>query len=342
MRKKQVNAILYNQTKRKYTLIALSCVIFVVSVIALALFLIYFKRTQKQYVSYEESGKVDYKVYLKNNEFFKDTYLDGNNRYIANLIDYVNAAFNYELSLNEKNVEFKYTYRIQADLKVVEKGTDIPLYTDTKVLLETVEKTSNSDKIIINENIDIDYNYYNYLAKKLISFYSLENTDSTLTINMHINVLGSCEDFYEDNNQDSVITLSIPLTTKTVGIDISNNLKDSENNIIQCKSIYSNNYIFIILGAMVVIIDTILVIFTIKYSIKTRTAENVYEKELKKVLNNYSSYIQMIGNEFDFDDYQVVKVNSFTDMLEISDRITQPILMKENNDKTRCILFHSE
>ena len=75
-------------------------------------------------------------------------------------------------------------------------------------------------------------------------------------------------------------------------------------------------------------------VYTIRYEITTKTAENIYEKELKKILNNYSSYIQIIDNDFEFNDCQMLKVNDFTDMLEISDRIRQPILMKENNEKT--------
>ena len=55
---------------------------------------------------------------------------------------------------------------------------------------------------------------------------------------------------------------------------------------------------------------------------------------MKKILNNYSSYIQTINNEFDFKTFKLIKVDSFTDMLEIRDTIKQPILMKESDDKT--------
>ena len=78
----------------------------------------------------------------------------------------------------------------------------------------------------------------------------------------------------------------------------------------------------------------ILIISAIRYEIKTRSAENIYEREMKKILNNYSSYIQTINNEFDFKAFKLIKVDSFTDMLEIRDTIKQPILMKESDDKT--------
>ena len=151
---------------------------------------------------------------------------------------------------------------------------------------------------------------------------------------MYINVIGSCEDFEENNQKESVMTLSIPLTTKTVGIDISNNLIETDNNVMLCKNDDSNTFIFMVLGVLFALIDLGLVICTVRYEIKTRTAENIYERELKKILNNYSSYIQTLGSEFDFKEYQLLRLDTFTDLLEIRDTIRQPILMKENDNKT--------
>jgi hypothetical protein len=155
-----------------------------------------------------------------------------------------------------------------------------------------------------------------------------------LTVNMYVNVIGACEDFVENKEKESVMSLEIPLTTKTIAIDLSDNLIVSENNVMQCKSIYTNNYIFVVLCVIFAFIGVCLTGLTFKYIIKTRTAEDLYEKELKKILNNYGSYIQTLGNDFDFSEYQLLKIKTFTDMLEIRDTIRQPVLMKQNPDKT--------
>lgn len=332
MKKKQVNYILENQTKRRNVVLSFIFVIVVVTFVSLSCFLLYINKSKNQYITYDEKSNIDYKVYLKENKFFQDTYLTKGSQYIASLINYIDANFNYNISLKDRSVKYKYSYRIEEDVVVKEKGSDNNLYTSNKVLLNSDEMTSDSDTLSINENVKVDYNYYNNLIKQFINIYGLDNTESVLTISMHISTLGSCEDF-EDNKQDSVISLSIPLTTKTVGIDISDNLSNQNNNIMLCKST-SNNTLFIVFGVIFLIIDLGLIVYVIRYEIKTRTAENIYEKELKKILNNYSSYIQMLGNDFDFSEYQVLKVETFTDMLEISDTIRQPILMKENKNNT--------
>ena len=333
MKKNQVNAILVNQTKRRntvYAFISLICVIFILS---LAFFSIYLERSKEQYVNYDESSNIDYKVWLKENDFFDNSYLESNRQYIASLIDSITANFNYKLSLEEMNVEYKYSYRIEASVDVKDRGTSTSLYNKTEELLNITEKTTNQVEVNIQEKVDIDYHYYNELIKNFVNIYDLENVESTLNINMYINVIGSCEEFKQNDQKESVMTLSIPLTTKTMAIDISDNLINSQNNVMQCKSIYKNNEIFLVIGIIFIIINLGLILFTIRYEVKTRTAENIYERELKKILNNYGSYIQTLNNDFDFSGYQLLKLETFTDLLEIRDTIRQPILMKQNNKK---------
>lgn len=333
MKKAQVNDILENQTKRRNTIFSFILLIVIVSIITTSFFLVYANRSKKQYISYNESSNIDYKVFLKDNDFFSSKYLDKGNQYIASLIDYINSEFNYKISLKEDNVEYKYSYKIIADVSVKEKDTNNSLYNTSKLLLNREEKTSNTSELVLNEKVNIDYNYYNDLIKSFINIYGLDNTESTLTVSMYISTIGTCENIEESKKQDSVISISIPLTTKTMAIDIIDNLVDN-NNIMICNEKYSYNIIFIALGSLFLLIDIYLIVYVVRYTIKTRTAENIYERELKKILNNYSSYIQNLGNDFDFKNYQILKVNTFTDMLEIRDTIKQPILMRENDEKT--------
>ena len=55
--------------------------------------------------------------------------------------------------------------------------------------------------------------------------------------------------------------------------------------------------------------------------------------------HNYKSYIQKILDEYDTTDYQVIRVEEFTELLEIRDTIRQPIFMYENADKTSTKFF---
>ena len=334
MKKNQVNSILINQTRRRNTVFAFICVIIVVFVLALSFFMIYAQRNKAQYVSYDETSNINYKVLYNENEFFDENYLSADREYIASLINSINADFNYKISLEDKDVEYKYTYRIEANVTVKDKDSKNLFYDKTEVLLKEQEETTTLKEVNINENIIIDYNQYNNIIKRFVSVYDLENAESTLNINMYVSVIGSCEDFIENQEKERVITLSIPLTEDTMAIDFVDNIVNSSNNVMQCNSVHTNNFLLLFVGIILSIVDFGLIIAVIRYEIKTRTAETIYEKELKKILNNYGSSIQMLGSEFDFSDYQLLKIDDFSDILEISDKLRQPILMKENKEKS--------
>lgn len=335
MKRNRVNQILGDQTKRRQEILNYIIAISIVSVIAILLLLVIITKNKKYYVNYKENSNIDYKVYLKQNEFFANNYLEKDNQYIASLINYITANFNYDLSIDKKDIDYQYIYKIDADVNVKEKDTENSLYNFSENLVEEQTVNSNSaSEIAIKDSVTIDYNYYNNIIKKFVSTYDLENIESTLTINMYVDILDSCNNFVEESKKESVISLTIPLTTKTVAIDIGSNLIESDDNVIICKKDTKYNFIIIFMEIVFVVIDLIIIIKLGKYIIETRTAETIYDRELKKILNNYRSYIQKVNNEFDLTGYQVLKVDTFTDMLEIRDTIQEPILMVENKTKT--------
>ena len=59
-------------------------------------------------IYYNEKSDLDYKVYLKENNYFQEKYLGKDRQYIAGLIDYISADFKYELNASNP---FDYQYR---------------------------------------------------------------------------------------------------------------------------------------------------------------------------------------------------------------------------------------
>ena len=294
--------------------------------------LAFINQNKPYYINYNEKGTVEYKVFLKENEFFQKDYLKENNQYIASLINNITADFNYVLEITE-NVEYKYSYKINAEVDVKEKGTSNSLYTfEEELIKEKTDTVYNGETIVLTESLNIDYNRYNDLIKKFISVYDLDDIESTLNVVMYVTAQGNCEEKTENADNESTISLSIPLTTKTMAIDISSDLIDVSS-FLACEE-KSDLSILILFALLVTAGADLFVIYCLaKYVVSTRTAENIYEAELKKILNNYSSYIQKINNDFDLSGYQVLKVDTFTDMLEIRDTIQEPILMLENKTK---------
>lgn len=319
---------IFDLLKRKSIII--KYIIFIVLIfIVTTMFVIQTTKDNKTLnIVYTENSNIDYKVYLKPNDFFEQRYLEKDNQYIANLIDYVEANFNYELQASESNVDYKYSYKVVAETNVEDKTNNKTLYKFNEDLIEEKEyKFNTSSKLKINEPIKIDYNRYNDIIKRFVEIYDLDNSNATVTIKMYVNVIENT-DKEQSMDNTPVISLKIPLTTKTMAIDIESN-SINENNINICKTINSKKYVFI--AVILAFIDIYLITKMIIFISDTKNEKTVYNMRLRKIMSNYGSYIQKLNNEYDFENYQILEIKSFEDLLEIRETINKPILMTEKS-----------
>ena len=281
-------------------------------------------------INYTENSDIDYKVFLKENDFYSEEYLGKDKGYIASLIDSIQATFKYNLDFSDQ-VKYRYSYRIAIEVDVEDEKNESNIYHFSEDLVTKV-LTANTGNLKINEDINVNYGDYNNVISRFKDVYDLNNTSSTLNINLYVNV----EDI--NNNKDNslsekkVSSLSIPLTENTVSIDIGDNTITNSTNKIMVSP--ETNYTWVLrVSCLFIAITIAYIIYLVLYISKTRTAQMIYEKEIKSIMSNYDSYIQKISGSYDIGTSQVIKIEKFNDMLEIRDTLKQPILMLENEEK---------
>lgn len=264
-------------------------------------------------------------MFLKENKFYEKEYLEKNNQYIASLIKYVDTLFKYELKASVPNTNYKYNYKIVAETNVINQANRSPIYSFKEELVPLkTQQFNSSSKMVIYEPIQIDYNKYNNIIKQFIKEYDLEDINSTLTIRMYVNVEGVSK------SSAPVSSLVIPLTTKTVAIDLeANSVNATDLNVY--KEIANKDKLYIAILTFILTIMVIIELFIFMNNSKDETSR--YEAKIKKILLNYDSYIQKVNNDVDFEDYQKLELKSFEDLLQIRDTISQPIIMLENKTK---------
>ena len=334
MKKNLVNKLFIDEVKRKRHIILFSFLIILISILSIYSIYKHITSNITEQITYKENSSINYKVYLKENQFFEKEYAEEKKQYIASLIEYIKADFNYTIDIEKENVDFQYVYGIKAEVNVREKNKENSLYNFSETLLKDKEMSSNGQKnVSINTSVDIDYNHFNDVVKSFINIYKLDNIESNLVIKLYVKAVGSCSEFKDDENIDSVVSLIIPLTEKTMSIDISNDLVDNNHSILICPS---NNHtmLYLFISIFLIVTDISLIIYLIIYIKRTRTERDIYNIELKKILNEYHTYIQKVNNTFDLKGYQLVVIDTFDDMLEIRETLSQPILMVENKEKT--------
>lgn len=334
MKKSQVDKLFAQETLRKKAILVYIGMIILFLGFSFLFAYTYKSLNKTKYVTYTENSNVDYKVYLKDNSFYEKEYIEKGNQYISDLVDYITASFNYKIQLDKDDISYKYSYRIEANVDVRDKSTNKSLYNFKDTLISKVEKTSTHRNTEINENVNINYNKYNNLINDFISTYDIDNANSSLQINLIVDILNNCDDYETKAGNESVTSIIIPLTNKTLGMDITNSVLDNKGSSILCSQPPKANILFLLCSVISLIISIIVAARMFLYMESTKTAKTIYEKELKKILTNYRSYIQKVNGTFDISGFKSLKMDSFEDMLEIRDTINEPILMIENAKKT--------
>lgn len=339
--KKVTSKDLYYQRKRRKRKINLLIKSMIFLIISIIFIFTYIKLNQDFYIKYSEKAKIDYKVNLEENEFYKETYVGQNTNVVASLIKNIETQFKYNLNLEEEQ-EYMYTYKILAEIEVREKNKTNPIYESKEELVKKDIQNSNEKTLEIVENLTIDYDEYNNKINKFINFYELDNITSNLTLNMYLNV----ENKYNGktiNKAEKVMSLEIPLTTKTVDISMESRVIENDGEILIKESEYQNIEYILLIGLIALFISLIILIKLIKNIIETRSAEKMYDQEIKKILFDYKNYIQKINSELDTSDYKVLEIESFEEILETSAKIHAPILMyTENKERTKFFVRDRE
>lgn len=334
------DTILQHQRKRRRHKIKLAVGSFVVILVAIILIATYAILSKNYYNEYKENAEVEYKIRLNENEFYTGEYLEGSTGVVASIIKDIEAEFKYKLDLKEEQ-DYIYDYKILSQIEVKEGSREDSIYTIEEEIASKPATETNSKQLEIDEKFTIDYNEYNRKISKFITVYNLSNTNSTLSVNMYLHVINKY-DGSQVNKDEKVMTLNVPLTTKTVDVSIATNVVKGEGKMLIQESQYGDLTYVLITGVSILTIGIILLMF-IKYVLETRSAETMYEQELRKILFNYKSNIQKISSEENLQGYKILKIGTFNEILEMRDTIQAPILMyAENEERTKFMIINND
>ena len=202
----------YKRKRKKWILIQTVALV-LVAAFALTFFVVYDRMNRTYYIEYTENGSVDYKVNLKENNFFEEDSVGSGQSYVASLIEDIVADFKYNLQIDNESVAFEYVYSIDAQLLVANKDTGDYIYKPVYNLVpETKATVTDRDFLKLGTSVSIDYNYYNKIATSFINAYGLKDTSSTLVVTMKVNVVSTCSEFENSSSENSYFTaLNIPL-----------------------------------------------------------------------------------------------------------------------------------
>ena len=282
---------------------------------------------------------ISYKVHLKQNSFYEDNVLDPGMKYVASLIDYIDTNVNYTIK-SSILMDYDYSYYIDATARVYgDNAKTSVLFEKTNVLLEEKKlSATNTDNVVINENLKINYNEYNKLISSFKTSYDITAL-SDVSVVLHVKAKAKNSNLVKEVTiDDSKSKIVIPLTEQTVNIEIT---KKDEPNLYnksddEKKSIKDYKDLII---AVVFLIITIVLLLKIMdmFHLNETNAKNEYKKQLKKILREYDLIIANVDNPVDEKKYEVINISSFTELKDVHDNIGTPILFYEERKNQKSV-----
>lgn len=316
-------------------------IILMVFTLILSLGMIYYalNNTNKESISYTQNGNVDYKVCLKENNFYSQNCLDKNMSYVSSLIKNVGLTFNYDLNTSEQ-LNVKTEYEVTAKL-VISNAENTSKYFEQKYILQ--DKTSEGISQINNEykiskNIDIDYDYYNTIASAFKSQYGVE-TNSYIEVSFQV--------FHTNKENEDIrvpspspVMLNIPLSQKSININMTaSGINKQETQNIESSIFTLNNIICLFIGIIALIVCLISGLKIAKMLTLIKEKKNNYDKFMEKILREYDRLIVETSTLPKFNNYFVTKVNSFGELIDVRDNLRLPIMYYEVAKHQKCHLY---
>lgn len=322
----------YQKNRRKWIYIQ-AAIIIVLTVATILSAIVYSSLNKHTYVSYTQDGNAIYKAYLADNEFYSEEYLNGSHAYVAKIVDKMTADFSYCMQMNADKVDFKYTYKIDAQLEIKDGQSGAAIYNPVYEIVPEQSKTvDDKNGISIKESVEIDYHKYNDIANRFVAAYALKGTENTLIVRMYVEVVGVSEAFEGDSAEQYTVSVYVPLSEEIIKPEVVSTVPAGEQKVLANSS--NSKLGFKIAAIVCGSLDVAAAVALGLFIVLTRDRHIDYARRVQKIISNYKSYIQKINNSFDTEGYQVLMVDTFREMLEIRDTIQRPILMFEDGDKT--------
>lgn len=277
-------------------------------------------------------GGYDYKVYYKENPYYKEPFYDKTSKeFIAgSLVDKIDITFDYHLTFSDI-VSNSISYYFETSLNVENKLDDI----------KTGEK--EEEKIISNKNdltktISIDYNYYKDLYNNYINDLGTSYEGNAI-IKVYFKV-NSKVDYQSIDNLDNNTfqELIIPITSDPFEIKYATNISNKEKTITIKKNGRESIYNTIISISMWGIALLLLTLASIRFN-KEQDLSSPYKRKLSKILRNNDDLIVDVKRLPYLDSYEVIEVSSFSELKDAAMNVNMPINFKEERRVAKFVVI---
>ena len=279
---------------------------------------------KNEIVSYDEVGRVNYDICLKQNEFYTDKCLDEGMEYVSNMVDKVSATFYYNVDFST-DIDYELYYHIAAITKIYDvNDAKKILYQNNDILIDKTSVRKNSRFIKFNDTVTIDYSKYNEFVNSYLTQYSLQSSSAVVDLILYLD---------EPTESRAVATLSVPLGRQT--FNVTKSATTNTNKTVEIINDTWNEYntVCAFLATILIVVSLSILFKTTKLVLKVTGNKNRYQAKIQDILREYDRIIVIARDGYETNvERKVIKVASFEELLAAHETLRKPIIFSKVND----------
>lgn len=264
-------------------------------------------------------------INLVDNEYVQEDEIIEGQTYLSDLISDIDMKLKYEYKASEKT-KITYNYRIEADVNAVYKNNtaSYDVLNKNEVLMQTENKTINSDDLVIDENIKVDYAKYHKIIKNFKQTMGI-NAESYLNVKLIVNTIANVNN--EDVQNEYVSNYKITLGDKIALVEEKN--KDENTKTIRSgEQTTEKTHIRvenIVISSIITIFGYSLLRIILNRTEELKTIRNEFKLELNRILKSCESKLVQIEDLKHVDIENSTKVKDIYQLLKLSEEALVPI-----------------
>ncbi len=293
---------------------------------------IYLQKNVESIYNYTIRKNDDYEVLLIPNNFYETETLQAGKYYVSNAIDSYIINLKADVSVDKK-VSMEYDYNITANLigTVNDNNEDKEVWNRKFILKDNIhKKEDNITNVPINEQININYKYYNDLARSYEKQYGI-SIDSILKIKLNITYNIILND--NSNKAEDFIELEIPITD-TISEVKENYEKVTNQKVISQENKQLERIIIYSINGIIFMVSTLVIALNIIKKVAIQKQANNWKQ--KCILKYYKDIIVQINSEPNLENLKIINISILEDLIDIAEQNQKNILYykKTNNNET--------
>ncbi|MGL4344440.1 MAG: DUF5305 family protein [Cellulosilyticaceae bacterium] len=294
---------------------------------------------EKTLYTYQVQGDSDYRVNLKPNILYKETYLGAGETYLAEFAKNIEVFFTYYIE-GDQALAWQGDYKVESDLRAYYKDQDKKniIWSKVDTLVPSTQIKKSDPKVQIDTKSVVDFTRANEFAAQVI-----EASKVNASVELEVRLVGSMNTEINGKKVQEPIFMSliIPMQSGYFNVAEMGEVEETKSITETVVESIGVNRTGVIAGGAIIVVSILGIIFLVCFAEGTME-KDAHSKAIKKIIKEHGSRMVAVNQDIDRVSKNLCEVMKIEDLVTVADELQLPILYPYHEDENQISYFYIE